>query len=160
MTFFKDFRVVVQTTNNIGYLIQHLATSLARQTDQILLDDVGISFSQFKILMVLQTSPQLQQKQIAERLAQTEASVSRQIKGLETEGLVQMTVNPQNRREHRMMPTTKGITKTEKAREELNSYYQPMFDTLTEQQQQELLNTLSIMHEYACQSSGWCQAKQ
>jgi DNA-binding MarR family transcriptional regulator len=150
----------MQTTNNIGYLIQHLATSLARQTDQILLDDVGISFSQFKILMVLQYNPQLQQKQIAERLAQTQASISRQIRGMEDDGLVKMTANPNNRREHRMTPTSKGIKKTEQAMQELNSYYQPMLDKLTDNQQQELLNTLSIMHEYACQSSGWCQVKQ
>jgi DNA-binding MarR family transcriptional regulator len=144
-------------TNNIGYLIQHLATSLARQTDQVLQDEVGISFSQFKILMVLQHHPHLQQKQIAERLTQTEASISRQIKGLEDEGLVQITVNPENRREHRMTPTTKGIQRAEQAREELNKHFSPMFNQLTDHQQQELLNTLSTMHEYACQSSTWCQ---
>ena len=150
----------MKTTNNIGYLIQHLATSLARQTDQILQDDVGITFPQFKVLMVLQDHPQLQQKQIAERLAQTEASITRQIKGLEGDGLAKRTVNDQNRREHRMTPTSKGIKLIEQAREELNQYYQPMFDQLTDQQQQELLNALSVMHEYACQSSGWCQVKQ
>lgn len=144
------------TTNNIGYLIQHLATSLARQTDEILTDDVGISFSQFKILMVLQASPGLQQKQIAERLAQTEASISRQIKGMEAKGLVAMVVNPDNRREHRTTLTHKGIKSMDQARAELNSYYQPMFDQLSEERQQELLNTLSTMHDYACQSPTEC----
>jgi len=152
--------LIMQTNTNVGYLIHHLATSLARQTDQILLDDVGISFSQFKVLMVLQDHPQLQQKQIAERLAQTEASISRQIKGMEKDGLVRIIDTPGNRREHRTTPTTKGLQRIQRAREELNAYYQPMFDNLGIKQQEELLNTLSMMHDYACQSPGWCQVKQ
>jgi len=148
------------SSNNIGYLIQHVATSLARQTDQILLDDVDISFSQFKILMVLASNPQLQQKQIAERLAQTEASISRQMKGLEIEGLIQIVVNPSNRREHRTVLTSKGSRQTEKAMQELNGYYQPMFDQLTDEQQEQLFKALEVMHDYSCQSSAWCQVKQ
>lgn len=147
------------TTTNIGYLIQHLATSLARQTEEILQDDVGITFSQFKILMVLQDHPQLQQKQIAERLAQTEASISRQIAGLEDDDLIKIAMNPNNRREHRTTLTIKGVRQIDRAREELNRYYQPMFEQLTNQQQEELLNALSVMHEYTCQATGWCQAK-
>ncbi|HSX23988.1 MAG TPA: MarR family winged helix-turn-helix transcriptional regulator, partial [Candidatus Saccharimonadales bacterium] len=67
-------------TNNIGYLLQHLSGVLAKQSDQALQERLGIGFSQFKILRVLQHSPQTQQRQIAEWIGKTEASISRQIK--------------------------------------------------------------------------------
>lgn len=102
----------MKPTNNIGFLLQHIAFSLARQNDAILQDELGIGFSQFKILMVLQWRPNVQQKQIAEQLGQTEASISRQIKLMYDDGLLQSTPRPENRREHVTTLTPRGDRKS------------------------------------------------
>jgi len=138
-------------TNNIGYLLQHLAFTMSRQNDQLLQDALGIGFSQFKILMVLQRNPYIQQKDIAEALGQTEASVSRQIKLMHDSGLLRTTVTPENRRRHLTVPTDKGVKLTEKAMQALNSYHAPMFKRLTDTEQAELVQILSKMHEHVCQ---------
>jgi len=140
----------VSHTNNIGFLLQHLSFVLARQSDQVLQEQLGIGFSQFKILMALQWHPDIQQKQIAERLGQTEASISRQIKLLQDQGLLTANVNPQNRREHLTRPTTRGERFTDKAMEVLNNYHAPMFARLSDKQQQQLQEILGVMHDHAC----------
>src|SRR5688500_16986137 len=117
--------------DNIGYLLQHTAMSMARQSDQMLQDHLGIGFSQFKILMVLQWNPVALQRHIAENLGQTEASISRQIKLMHDEGLLQTTINPQNRREHRTTLTAKGERLADDAKVVLNHYYAPVLATLS-----------------------------
>ncbi len=137
-------------TNNIGYLLQHLAFTLARQNDQVLQERLGIGFSQFKILMVLERNPYVQQRDIAGALGQTEASVSRQIKLMVEDGLLVSKVSPDNRRRHITTPTSKGLRLNEEALKILNSYHQSMFDKLTDKQKQQLLDIMSIMHDHAC----------
>ena len=136
--------------NNVGFLLQHLSFVLARQSDQVLQEQLGIGFSQFKILMALQWHPDIQQKQIAERLGQTEASISRQIKLLQEQGLLTASVNPHNRREHITRPTARGERFTDKAMEILNNYHAPMFAHLSDKQQQQLQEILNVMHDQAC----------
>ncbi|HSX44937.1 MAG TPA: MarR family transcriptional regulator [Candidatus Saccharimonadales bacterium] len=137
-------------SNNIGYRLQHLSFVLQRHSDQALQEQLGIGFSQFKILMVLQWHPQVQQKQIAERLGQTEASISRQINLLKKQGLLERVPSPENRRQHLTRTTQKGEKLTDKALEILNNYHAPMFARLSDKQQNELQEILKIMHDYAC----------
>jgi len=140
----------MQPTNNIGYLIQHLAFTLARQSDQVLQERLGIGFSQFKILMVLKWKANVQQKQIADNLGQTEASISRQIKLLHEQGLLASHKSPENKRQHLAVLTSKGERLINEALDVLNSYHAPVFARLSEKQTSQLLETLSIMHEEAC----------
>jgi DNA-binding MarR family transcriptional regulator len=142
----------MQITNNVGYLLQHLAFTMARQNDQVLQERLGIGFSQFKILMVLERSPHIQQRQIADALGQTEASISRQIRLMMDKGLLQSTVSPGNRREHITTPTHKGTRLAEEALSALNSFHAPMFDRLNEKQRDQLVEILSNMHECVCQA--------
>jgi DNA-binding MarR family transcriptional regulator len=142
----------MKLTDNVGYLIQHLAFTMSRQNDQLLQERLGIGFSQFKILMVLERNPHLQQRQIAEALGQTEASISRQIKLMAADGLLQSTVSPRNRREHITTPTSKGIRLADEAMAALNNYHAPMFERLSEHQLAVLRDTLINMHECVCQA--------
>jgi DNA-binding MarR family transcriptional regulator len=149
----------MQPTNAIGFLINHLAFLMMRQSDQVLQERLGIGFSQFKILKVLQTNPQVQQKQIADALGQTEASISRQIKLMHDSGLLQTTVRPENRRRHLTTLTRKGARISEEAIVVLNAYHKPMFDNLGDKQQQQLVEILQKMHAFACASSeSLCQS--
>ena len=140
----------MRPSNNIGYLLNHMAFVLGRQSDQVLQERLGIGFSQFKIMMILQWKPNVQQKHIAEKLGQTEASISRQIKLLLDQGLLQTTRNPNNRREHITTLTAKGERFTSEAMDVLNNYHAPVFDALTEKQMAGLIESLTIMHRQTC----------
>ena len=138
--------------NNIGFLLQRLASIMARQSDQVLQEQLGIGFSQFKILMILHWKPETKQRYIADKLSQTEASISRQIKLLEKQGLITVHVSKENRRQHMTRLTPKGLRVIEKALDVLNSYYAPMFSGLSDKQKEQLLGTLNIMHDYVCRT--------
>ena len=140
----------MRPTNNIGYLLHHLSFVLDRQSDQVLQEQLGIGFSQFKIMMVLQWNPGVQQSKIADNLGQTEASVSRQIKLLKSRNLLTMHRNPRNKREHITTLTPRGERLTEAALEALNKFHAPIFSSLNEKQKDTILNALGIMHEAAC----------
>lgn len=136
--------------DNIGYLFQHTALSLARQVDQVLQERLGIGFSQFKIMMVLQWNPSLRQRDIADNLGQTEASISRQIKLMHENGWLQTTVSPRNRREHITTLTRKGERLADEASSILNQYHAPIFSGLSDKQQKQLGDILGIMHREIC----------
>lgn len=139
--------------DNLGYLLHHLSFVLARQSDQVLQEQLGIGFSQFKILLILEQSTAVRQRQIATKLGQTEASISRQIKLLQENGTVTSQISPTNRREHITKLTPKGVKVTEKAMEILNNYHLPIFNKLSERQQQQLRELLTVMHDAACRTN-------
>lgn len=138
--------------HSIGYLFHHISAVLARNSDQILQEQLGIGFSQFKILLILQQKSGVQQKQIALSLGQTEASISRQIHLLEQLGMVTSVVNPSNRRKHIIQPTPRGVKVVERAMQILNSYHSPVFARLDEKQQARLAEMLGEIHKTLCSS--------
>lgn len=135
-----------------SYLLQHICSILSKQADQVLQERLGIGISQFKILRVLQYSPKTRQRQIADWLSQTEASISRQIKIMIDRGLLQVTISPKNRREHLTTPTARGMRITEEALQVLTDCHAAMYDELGEKKQQQLLRILTQMHATTCQS--------
>jgi DNA-binding MarR family transcriptional regulator len=119
-------------------------------SDQVLQERLGIGMSQFKILMMLQRNPNVQQRKLAECLGQTEASISRQIKLLCEKGLLAIRVNPKSRREHITVPTMKGEKMTNAAIEVLEQYHTPMLELIPEKQRQQFVQTLETFHGYIC----------
>lgn len=140
----------MKPTNNIGYLLQHTAFTLSRQSDQVLQERLGIGFSQSKILMSLQWNPSVQQKHIADSLGQTEASISRQIKLMHEAGLLQSRVSERNKREHITTLTAKGQRLADEALRVLNSYHSPMWEALGQKGQKQLAELLARMHQETC----------
>ena len=136
----------------LGYLLTHTATILLRQSDQVLQERLGIGISQYRILMMLQRNPNVQQRKLAESLGQTEASISRQIKLLCEKGLLAIRVNPKSRREHITVPTAKGIKLTDAATEVLENYHEPMLSLISDKQRQQLRESLETFHQYICAS--------
>lgn len=132
--------------------MQHLAFTLARQSDQVLQERLGIGFSQFKILMVLNWKTNVQQRTIADSLGQTEASISRQIKLLDEQGLLSTHISPENRRQHLTVLTPTGKRVIDEALQILQSYHEPVFETLSEKQKSALQEMLVNMHRVACSS--------
>ena len=136
--------------NNLGYLVQHLAAVLGKQTDQVLQEQLGIGFSQFKILLVLEWNPRVQQRTIANSLGQTEASISRQIKLLTAKGLLVVKRDPANRRKHITAPTTLGMQITEAASSIIRRSFGPEYAALGSDQQSQLLSSLQKLHHAVC----------
>lgn len=136
--------------NTIGYLLQHVASTLQRQSDQVLQERLGIGMSQFRILMMLQMMPAVEQRKLADCLGQTEASVSRQVKLLQEKGLLGTHIDPHERRRHITTPTQKGIRLTEAARQILDDYHQPMLKQLNDKQRQQFQEMLQKLHDYTC----------
>lgn len=137
-------------TNNLAYLIEHLAAVLGRQTDQMLQEQLGIGLSQYRILMVLEWNPQVQQKIIADSLGQTEASISRQIKLLQSKGLLTSRRDPNNKRKHITAPTPMGMQMTEAATAIMRRNFGPEFAQLGEKQLLKLITGLQDLHKLVC----------
>ncbi len=127
-------------------LLHHLSAVFARESDQILQEQLGIGLAQFKILDTLRENPAAQQKHIAFNLGQTEASISRQIKLLQHRSMLENRINPHNRRAHITRLTPKGQRITEAAASALQSYQQRSLTHLPAKQQAELLELLALVH--------------
>ena len=113
-----------------GYLLNRLAFSLARQSDQILLERLGIGMSQYIIMHILQQQPSIQQRVIATQLGQTEASISRQMKILANQSLLEVRTNPANRREHVIILTLKGERIIDEAHQILDTFHKSVFEQI------------------------------
>ncbi len=136
--------------NNLGYLLHHMSSMLAKQSDQVLQERLGVGMSQFRILRVLQAKPHIKQRQIADHLGQTEASISRQVKLMVDEGLLRVTISPKSRREHVTLLTAKGERLTEAALDALAKYHEPTYHALSEKQREALFSGLETIHAVVC----------
>lgn len=135
---------------DVSYLFQHVAAQFAKQTDQVLQEQLGIGLSQFRILRTLQSEPRTPQKDIAINLGQTEASISRQVKLMIGDGLLQSVHSTKDHREHLMISTAKGERLTEAASTVLAKYFQPMLNALSEKQQSQLAASMETLHSQVC----------
>lgn len=138
-------------THSTSSQLHHLVSLLSRESDQMLLEQLGIGLSQYKILTTLHKHPHVQQRAIAGVLGQTEASISRQIKLLKEKGMLVSPRNPINRREHIADLTLRGLRVIEAAEMVLDSYHKTFFASLSDKQRQQLDDILSALHSAACQ---------
>lgn len=137
-------------THQLNYLIQHIASVMGKQTDQILQEQLGIGLSQYRILTALEWTPRVQQKTIADNLGQTEASISRQVALLSQKGLLVIKRDATNRRKHILMPSPMGMQLTEAATAIIRRSLGPEYAKLGEDHQQQLIASLQTMHKIVC----------
>lgn len=130
--------------------LQHVAFLLTKHSDQVLQEQLGVGYSQLKILRILQHNPSVTQKQIADMLGQTEASISRQIKLMHAKGLLATSINVQSRREHHTTITYKGDRLVIAAIEALARFQKPLLESLTEKEQHNLHAILRKLHANLC----------
>jgi DNA-binding MarR family transcriptional regulator len=134
--------------SDIGSLLHKVSSALDKVSDKVLLDRLGIGLSQFRVLLYLLSDDGARQKTIAENLAQTEPSVSRQIKLMQQKGLAVVKRSAANRRDSLVYLTKKGAKCAEKAVDILNEYHAPMFARINQEEQARLIETLRTMQEY------------
>lgn len=137
---------------SIGYLLEHVPSVLHRQSDQVLQERLGIGLSQHKILAMIEWRSGTTQRELADYLGQTEASVSRQVGLLQQKGLLVSRVDPAERRRHLAALTPKGVRITRAAQETLDSFHASMIAHLGSKKQGQLQTILMALHEYSCAS--------
>lgn len=135
-------------TNDIGPLLHRVSTELDQVSDQVLQERLGIGLSQYRILLALQERDGISQNQIADNLHQTEASISRQVKLLKNKRLIDIKVNPGNRRERRVFLSDKGSQTTIDATETLNDYHAPLFGKMSHQEQLGVTEALQKLRQH------------
>lgn len=128
---------------SVGLLLPQVAASLTRYYDGCLQSQLGIGFSQYKILSILSERPYAKQKDIARQLGQTEASVSRQVKIMYEDGLLRTRQRSEDRREHVTELTPRGERMARQASGVLNSSARPFFSHLSVKDQIALSNLLN-----------------
>jgi len=131
--------------NELAIQLHQINALLSRESDQRLLEQLGIGLAQYKILTALHSSPKPQQRAIASELGQTEASISRQIKLLEGKGMLIATKNPANMREHHIALTARGLQLIEAAERVISGYHQGVFEGLSKKQRQQLEEALAVL---------------
>ncbi len=129
--------------SDIATNVHRLSNVLGKVADRCLQDTYGFGMSQFKILWILKKHPEgVQQTNIADWLNQTEAAVSRQIRLLKAEKLIDKRVDPKNRRNRVIILSPGGKKFAEAAMKVLAKEYEPFFADLSREQRRSLCNML------------------
>lgn len=134
--------------HHLPFLLHAVASQLDKQSDQALMEQLGLGFSQFKIMQVMEGSTGVTQRYVAEQLGQTEASVSRQVKQLHQRGLTEVVVRPENKREHRVWLTRRGLRLYREATLAVARVYQPVLGSMDERARRQLYDTLRLMRHH------------
>ena len=136
--------------NTLGYALHQLVFIIDRQSDEALRAELGIGYSQFKILMAAKRHTGLKQNDIASYLGQTEASVSRQIKLMKADGLLSVQVDPNNRRARSIVLTDKGTQFSKRCVVVLEQTHAATFGSLGFAEQKLMQELLDRLTNKAC----------
>lgn len=94
--------------NNIGFMVNRTAKTIVKAMDTELRKKVGITFGQWKVIVMLSNQNGLTQKEIADRLDLEGPTLIPIIDKMEKEGFVIRKVDPADRRNNRIYLTEKS----------------------------------------------------
>lgn len=140
----------IQPTGMLDYLLQHIVALMDTQSDQVLQEQLGLPLAQYKILRLIGAEDRVQQKVIAQKLGQTEASVSRQVRLMAGRGIIQSLRDPRDKRGRPVVVTPKGEQLLAAATQALDIYYAPTLAALPKKQAKQLHEGLHALHGALC----------
>jgi len=117
-------------TSKVGHKLHKLAFVIDRKTDQILLERLGISLSQYLLMYGAASKFQTTQCGVAKFLNLTQAAISRQVEGLVERDLLKKTQNEENRREHLLVLTPSGQKTFEEAQELIHVTFTELLENI------------------------------
>jgi MarR family transcriptional regulator, organic hydroperoxide resistance regulator len=129
----------------IGPILK-LFLSLERITGDLMRKKLGLTISQFRILMALKFNPDASQKTIAEFWGVTEPSVSRQIELLESKKIIVKNKKKTDRRGHSFILSAKGKKILDKALALLDDDMEKLFKTVSQKERLETIRLLTSLH--------------
>jgi MarR family transcriptional regulator for hemolysin len=94
--------------NNIGFIVNRTAKAFVKAVDSELREKVGVTFGQWKVMVMLVNQNGLSQKDIANRLGLEGPTLIPIIDKMEKEGLVIRKVDLADRRNNRIYRTKKA----------------------------------------------------
>jgi len=94
--------------NNIGFIVNRAAKAFVKALDSELREKVGVTFGQWKVIVMLANQNGLTQKEIADRLGLEGPTLIPIIDKMEQEALVVRKVDPDDRRNNRIYRTEKA----------------------------------------------------
>lgn len=94
--------------NNIGFIVNRAAKAFVKALDTDLRENVGVTFGQWKVIVMLANQNGLTQKEIADRLGLEGPTLIPIIDKMEQEGLLVRKVDPDDRRNNRIYRTEKA----------------------------------------------------
>ena len=94
--------------NSIGFIINKTAKVFVKALDSELRGKVGVSFSQWKVLVILSVQDGITQKEIANKLELEAATIIPIIDKMEKEGLIIRQADKSDRRNNRIYRTDKS----------------------------------------------------
>ena len=109
----------ISTSKNKIASLLHLLFKMQQDTDALLLGQVGIGLSAYRILSVLDDRVSYSQRKIAVELSQTEANISRQVRHMAEDNLVKIAPDKKDRRQRNISLTSKGQKKFDAAQKVL-----------------------------------------
>ncbi|HSX47703.1 MAG TPA: MarR family winged helix-turn-helix transcriptional regulator [Patescibacteria group bacterium] len=138
--------------NNIIILIEHLGSVLEKQINELFINSLEIGYSQYRILLVIEWNPHIEQKEIAKGLGQTEASISRQIKVLIKKGLLIIKKDDPNKRRKIAIMTPAGMKVSEAASTLLRQNFIKDINNLGKYNINQVTESLRSIHQSICRS--------
>jgi len=110
--------------------IQQVAHLLRRHSDQLLLEQAGVTTAQAAILSVVGNAPGCPQREIARRLRLGEPAVVTGVNRLLEAGLITRTRSARDARAAALSLTSKGVEVTERAQGSIGTINQLVLDAL------------------------------
>lgn len=141
---------LMNENNKTDYILQHINSLLTRDSNQILLEQFGIGYSQYKILRIINNGLPVKQRFIVDMLGQTEASISRQVDILVKSNLITKVKDPNNKKVRLITITPKGKKLSDASSRALSKYHQSNINELSTKDQQDLLKILEKLHDKIC----------
>lgn len=107
---------------------------IERETERQLRDQTdccGITLAQCHVLLELDTEGRLNLTELAERLRLDASTLSRTVEGMVQAGIVDRSVNPQNRRAIQLSLTLEGRERASTIHRECDAFYRGLLERMT-----------------------------
>jgi DNA-binding MarR family transcriptional regulator len=107
----------------------------------------GVSPTQCHILLKVEEDKELSPSEIREYIGLDKSSLSRTLDGLVRLGLVERGESSQDRRYQSIHLTERGRKFVERLNDECDKYYEPIFETLSDEVKERLLEDFKLLFE-------------
>lgn len=135
---------------NIDILLEHITSLLTNRLDQLLREQLGVGYSQYKVLLLFTGENIIRQKTIAKSLGQTEASISRQLKIITLKGLITRAYDPNNTKTKIVTLTLLGQRIRLAAKDIVSVETKTIFNIGNSKNLQLLISGLETLHTCLC----------
>lgn len=113
------------------------------------LEPLGLSARQSSSLLEICNTPGISQDALARRVALNKSNITRQLAGLEEEGLVERTTCPKDKRVTRLYPTEKAMEMLPKIRSVTKAWEDYLTEEFTQEELQALEEIVARMKKKA-----------